>query len=468
MLLLFQIFLVHLLACDPSESDPVTGLSAGCNYAGLCVSFSPSSGICFCCKPETQGGTNCGEHWTCDPENPLEGCVWYSGNSCSEVVEYFYINLGFRLLDVDANASPNLYCNTNPKTRYESRPRVFDFASYDIGPQVQFVTTARGWPGTVHSALYCDTCTPVYPCTLGVDADVNATAGSTYLFQVDLRQYYNLSCSTNVTLTNPTQQTECEANYDYGQSANFKWQLVRGQIEQGDTAFIDTLNDLLWAQPNSSNNELGLGWNNSRMVGMSEFVPEDTIDEVWITSLPTFSPTHPPTLIPTQTPTPSPSQNPTEVPTIPPTAIPTQTPTESPSQTPTALPTISPTESPTDSPTQSPTPVPKMCEPYINLVDDLVFEGVGSNCRAGFDSEVDVRIRKAQANRMFQLCENWCLFQADDPEAESWYWDPWKACWREQYAGVGPHMSYCSRVIKNPDTIEMQFVTHRSTICQSH
>lgn len=85
----------------------------------------------------------------------------------------------------------------------------------------------------------------------------------------------------------------------------------------------------------------------------------------------------------------------------------------------------------------------------------------------GDNYEVDMRIQKAQANRMFHLCENWCLFLTDDPEAESWYWDPWKTCWREQYAGVGAHMSYCSRVIRNPDTIEMQFLTHRSTICQS-
>jgi len=86
----------------------------------------------------------------------------------------------------------------------------------------------------------------------------------------------------------------------------------------------------------------------------------------------------------------------------------------------------------------------------------------------GDDSEVDIRIQKAQANRMFHLCENWCLFNTDDPEGESWYWDPWKTCWREQYAGVGAHMSYCNRVIRSPDTIEMQFINHRTNLfCQS-
>jgi len=82
----------------------------------------------------------------------------------------------------------------------------------------------------------------------------------------------------------------------------------------------------------------------------------------------------------------------------------------------------------------------------------------------GSDSEVDSRIQKAQANRMFHLCENWCLFNTDDPEAESWYWDPWQTCWREQYGGVDMHMSYCNRVIRSPDTIEMQFINHRTSM----
>jgi len=86
----------------------------------------------------------------------------------------------------------------------------------------------------------------------------------------------------------------------------------------------------------------------------------------------------------------------------------------------------------------------------------------------GDDSEVNARIKKAQANRMFHLCENWCLFLTENPEAESWYWDPWHDCWREQYAGVGPHMSYCNRVIRSPNAIEMQFLNYRKNMfCQS-
>jgi len=75
---------------------------------------------------------------------------------------------------------------------------------------------------------------------------------------------------------------------------------------------------------------------------------------------------------------------------------------------------------------------------------------------------ISERIRKAQANRMFHLCENWCLFETHNPLTESWYWDPWMKCWREQYAGTGMHRSYCNRVIRNPNTIEQMFINSRS------
>jgi len=80
----------------------------------------------------------------------------------------------------------------------------------------------------------------------------------------------------------------------------------------------------------------------------------------------------------------------------------------------------------------------------------------------GSDAAVDDRIKKAQANRMFHLCENWCLFETHNPMTESWYWDPWHTCWREQYAGYGTHRSYCNRVIRDPMTIEQQFINNRS------
>jgi len=79
----------------------------------------------------------------------------------------------------------------------------------------------------------------------------------------------------------------------------------------------------------------------------------------------------------------------------------------------------------------------------------------------GNDSRVDVRIKKAQANRMFHLCENWCLFETFNPEEENWYYDPWQMCWRETYSGIGEHRSYCDRVIRNPDSIEFKFFNHR-------
>jgi len=127
------------------------------------------------------------------------------------------------------------------------------------------------------------------------------------------------------------------------------------------------------------------------------------------------------------------------------------------------------------------------CYPYFEAedLDDIMLNCYCPNNRKGFytkkvkrtmnntrycgdDSEIDLRIKKAHANRMFHLCENWCLFQTENPEAESWYYDPWHSCWREQYAGVGAHTSYCNRVIRNPEAIEMQFLNHRSSLfCHS-
>jgi len=126
------------------------------------------------------------------------------------------------------------------------------------------------------------------------------------------------------------------------------------------------------------------------------------------------------------------------------------------------------------------------CNPYFEAADlnEVMLNCYCPNNRKGFytkkvkrtvpntrfcgnDTEVDNRLKKAQANRMFHLCENWCLFQTENPESESWYYDPWKACWREQYS-VGTHRGYCNRVIRSPDTIEMQFLNHRTSLfCRS-
>jgi len=83
-------------------------------------------------------------------------------------------------------------------------------------------------------------------------------------------------------------------------------------------------------------------------------------------------------------------------------------------------------------------------------------------CGTDTDGAITKRIREAQANRMFHLCENWCLFNVQNPRAESWYHDPWNTCWREQYAGIGTHRSYCYRVIRDPFTIEQTYIDSRS------
>jgi len=83
-------------------------------------------------------------------------------------------------------------------------------------------------------------------------------------------------------------------------------------------------------------------------------------------------------------------------------------------------------------------------------------------CGADPSGDITDRIKNAQANRMFHLCENWCLFNTQNPRTESWYHDPWEDCWREQYAGVGTHRSYCYRVIRDPFTIEQYFIDQRS------
>jgi len=120
------------------------------------------------------------------------------------------------------------------------------------------------------------------------------------------------------------------------------------------------------------------------------------------------------------------------------------------------------------------------CNPYFEAVElsDEMLNCYCPNNRKGFytkkvkrtvnntqfcynDVNVTKRIQKAQANRMFHLCENWCLFETSNPEQENWYWDPWKQCFRETYSAVGVHTGYCDRVIRNPDSIELKFVNYR-------
>jgi len=123
--------------------------------------------------------------------------------------------------------------------------------------------------------------------------------------------------------------------------------------------------------------------------------------------------------------------------------------------------------------------LPETCNPYFKELNATILDCYCPNDRKGFytkkvkrtventrycgnDESMDERIKLAQANRMFHLCENWCLFNILNPEQESWYWDPWNTCWYETYSGIGAHRAYCDRVIRNPNSIELQFVNRRA------
>lgn len=583
-------------SCKVEDNNPV--LNPECNYAGTCIDNGVFT-YCDCCVPKDLGDRNpCGDSWVCDVNNPSNGCNKYEGHECNRINSYYYVTIGLRMETIDVRDVPDITCTTIPKDRYEYGQ--FGVMSTSILLQVRAVVRSMGWEGTVQEIPFCDTCSPAYPCTLGISDGVNATEGIGSPFQLNLNEYYDAGCSAG---TYTPVVGECEANFDYGLRAHSAWAVVQQKIIDNELVAI--------------NKELSdLGWDNTKAVGFGFQDSSKILLNVRIT----MSPTPNPTSYPTGNPTSHPSPLPTDAPTRKPTYIPT----DRPSFTPTSRPTTAPSSSPTTSPSMSPTL--DICGPYTNDVESIVFEGVGKNCRAGLDSswpggftcdspymvclpqentpatyggepyksstyrysvseckqecandqrcvgiefradvgsslgdcnliddfpmviadpvsgftynptnsytnldgnitngdvmcfsktdtcvpyfeadelnevmldcycpnnrkgyytkkvkrtvsntrfcgsdlEVERRIKKAQANRMFHLCENWCLFQTENPEAENWYWDPWKTCWREQYAGVGEHMSYCPRVIRNPDTIEMQFVNRRSTsLCQT-
>jgi len=129
------------------------------------------------------------------------------------------------------------------------------------------------------------------------------------------------------------------------------------------------------------------------------------------------------------------------------------------------------------------TGVDQTCHPYFTAdqLDDVMLKCYCPNNRKGFYTKkvtrtvaatkfcgadpggvISDRIEEAQANRMFHLCENWCLFNTQTPRTESWYHDPWQLCWREQYSGIGMHRSYCYRVIRDPFTIEQYYIDQRA------
>merc|ERR1711920_526967 len=74
--------------------------------------------------------------------------------------------------------------------------------------------------------------------------------------------------------------------------------------------------------------------------------------------------------------------------------------------------------------------------------------------------EADERLKKAHANRMFHLCSAWCLYQTENPESESWLWNPTGLCWKKQ----GP-TGHCNT---GATDTELEFVKHRSTLFCQH
>ena len=87
---------------------------------------------------------------------------------------------------------------------------------------------------------------------------------------MDFNEFYSTSCSTGGIIYSTASVVDCDANYDYGQLAYENWKSVRGDIEGGDTSFIDAVNDLLWSDPDGNNDNLGLSWSNTKMLGMAE------------------------------------------------------------------------------------------------------------------------------------------------------------------------------------------------------
>jgi len=591
-------FVIYVSACDVANNVGVGGVNPDCNWAGYCERHVIIS-ICQCCEPwiandtlYPESSSNCGEEWVCDPENPTEQCYFFSSTSCTKILKYPYLNIGFRLAFVDMKEEPDINCNTDPYRR--STYNEYLNLTVSLQSQVNWVATVRGWPqGSFVIEGPCDTCSVEYPCTQATNPNLNIVSGIAFGCQVQFNSYYNESCQVANYFTSVSDVPECEYNFDYGIKAKKAFDVVFHK-----EGFLSLFQDLITTPPSSQNRFLGLGWNNTILVGMGEEAPKIAEDFKITTSAPTRTPSVEPTAVPTETPTMSPSS----VPTMSPSAVPTETPTQTPSSVPTETPTQTPSSVPTETPTQTPTV--EQCRPYANSIDDMKYIGYGINCRAGLnmsypgglscdspyivclpqentpaqfgyepyyssthrysveeckqecandqrclgiewvpdhdsmlgdcnliddipleitgindtngtalcyekkdacypyfeaddlettmlncycpnnrkgfytkkvkrtventrfcglDTDTEERIKKAQANRMFHLCENWCLFDTENPTEEYWLWDPWKTCWREQEDSS----TYCAHIIEDPLTIEMQFlINRRDHFCQ--
>jgi len=576
--LLIVPLMTYVSACIVGENlggENDGSLNKECNNAGTCVEGRRLD-YCLCCSPYIEGeSNNCAQNWVCDVNNPTIECYTFQGSDCTQVLNYYYANIGFRAEDFNDQPS-DLTCSTDPQERHDNA--TYGYLSLDLSNQVNYIAANRGWPGYIKWLLQCDSCSEEYPCTLGIESPTPVTAGLTFVFQADFNQFYDYNCYDEFFFFSWESASPCAANYDNGVSAYNKW----SEVVDG-TAFLYEFQALLESNPSEANEYLGLGWTNTHVIASGNDVYSNSLFEVFITTAPTYAPT------------PDPTESPT--------ASPTEYPTENPTPTPTVAPTVSPTQTPTNE-----------CGPYNNNIEDLQFVGVGSNCRAGLDNsypgglscdspyivclpsentpaffanesylspthrysvdeclqecandqrclgtefvadedsslgdcnliddipleitsmvngfdyeatnpytnldssitngdalcfekkdacypyfqaddlrevmlncycpnnrkgfytkkvkrtventrfcgddpDTDEMIRKAQANRMFHLCENWCLFHTEHPTEEYWFWDPWKTCFREQ--GVN---SYCNQTIESPITIEMQFITNR-------
>lgn len=382
MFLLVALLVWHVAAsvCDVSKNNPV--LNEDCNYAGSCVEFDVIPGlltdtVCVCCAPEHIDDDNiCGDYWTCDMDNPTVECLQFTGDKCEEVTSSYYVNIGFRALNIIKSEPYDFICTTDPRER--ALNQTYGGQNFYYHEQVRYVFEQRGWPGSVKYFPPCDVCTIEYPCQLG-SLDVNADEGIGSPFQVDLTEYYG--CYNPGILGWQVQiddMAECPSNYDRGQHAHKVWSSVIGDIK--DQTILDELNVVLSAEPDEFDNH-GAGWSNTEVVGVAVAVASrlDTQIIVLPTLLPTTSPSDPPTPMPsrppTKPPTPTPTRRPTDIPSIVPSLSPTTRPTRPPTPRPTPLPTVRPTMS----------PIGNDCSAYTNTFESLKFLGVGSNCRAGLD-----------------------------------------------------------------------------------
>jgi len=247
MIFIFAAVLLSSLGCDVAENDPDTGLNPGCNNAGVCW-----SGRCYCCTPDNG---LCGEDWTCDIVDFPHGCYPFSGTHCTEVEQVVWVWLMFRLDNKDANGEYDIECDDYTYGRPGN--------SLDWSAQVQYVTEEAGLPGTVKVGN-CYTCahSSGMPCYDWFQFD-DPRSGQAHYFQVDMNEYYDLSCGIDEWRGGDI--IDCEANYDYGHSAYNTLQSIIGD----EIDFTNKLNDLLEAEASLSNNFLGLGWTNTIAVEVS-------------------------------------------------------------------------------------------------------------------------------------------------------------------------------------------------------